>query len=86
MKENFSTNAIIQICIGTFLIIFIAVDSFIFTELLRLEWLLIGISILLMGLSNNTKDKSKRGKTLTLLSVIFQIAGVTLLFYNIFLR
>lgn len=87
MKENFSTEAIIQICIGTFLIIFSAFRSFVLTQyLFPLETLLIGISILLNGLANNSKDKSKRGKILTLLSAIFLFAGIILLFYNIFLR
>ena len=86
MKENFSTYAIIQICLGITLIIFSAFRFFTLNQyLFPLESLFLGTGLLLNGLANNSKDKSKRGKALNLLSLIFLIAGVTLLFYNIFL-
>ncbi len=86
MKVNFSTYAIIQICLGTILII-IGVSRFFISNqyLLPLESLFLGIGILLDGLTNNIKDKSKQEKALNRLGIIFIITGIILLFYNTFL-
>ena len=86
MKENFSTYAIIQICLGITLIIFSAFRFFTLNQyLLPLESLFLGIGLLLNGLANNSKDKSKRGKILSFLGLIFLITGTILFFYNTFL-
>ncbi len=85
MKENQSSYAIFQIGLGIICIL-IGTSGFIRSAsyALSLEALFLGMGILLYGLSNNNKDKSAKGKTLTGIGSIFYILGVILIFYNTF--
>ncbi len=66
--------------------IVIGISGFIISAnyVLALEALCLGIGILLSGLANNNKDKSKKGKTLSAVGSVFYVLGVLLILYNIF--
>ena len=82
--KNLSTSAVIQICLGTLLILggvwFAVSENF----LLSIESVFIGLGLLLYGFTNNTKDKSASGKILTYIGTTFYIIGLALAVYNTF--
>ena len=85
MKESQSPYAIFQIGLGLICVL-IGVSGFILSirYLLALEALCLGTGILLFGLANNNKDKSEKGKMLSLIGSVFYVLGAILIFYNLF--
>lgn len=85
MKENKTPWAAVQIGSGIVCIL-IGLSGFIMSAnfALSLEVLFLGAGTLLFGLSNNNKNTSEKGKTLSVAGSVFFTLGVILIFYNTF--
>ncbi len=87
MKVNLPTYAIIQVCIGVFLILG-GIIRFINTENYwsGAETLFLGLGILIPGLAGNAKDNWEKKKLYFYSGFFLLTIGVVLIFYNTFVR